>query len=228
MIAATTAEKTRQQYPWRVRALCVALLALVGPGLVACGGRRSAEPASSPTHATSLPAGVDVAPAARLVPLAGDRDLRFVWQLDPGASRAGGVVDVARRTLVLIDLGYGSRSWVDRRRITRAARAITAGGVVTAREIGSWTNPRKKPADGVAHVLVAAPRITGRHVFVFTCTDLSSVSSIPAVHGGSLGRMEVADVDGDWRVVKYDNNAQWLGHDEQQFLQRCRSYHPGH
>ncbi|GAB3863102.1 hypothetical protein GCM10028801_29930 [Nocardioides maradonensis] len=194
--------------------------------LAACGS--SPKPAPTPTTSSPAPAASASAdPAGSVVPLGGDGDLRFVWKLDAGVDPHDPVIDVARRTIVLMDLGYQSPSWTDRARMTKASAALTTADVVTPREISEWTDPHKRPAVGLMRMLVTKPMVDGAKATVFTCTQLRGVPSISQPVGGDgvPTWIELAARDGVWRVTRYDNNAEWAtAGPERRFTDRCSAF----
>lgn len=212
------------------RAALTACLLGTTLALAACGSSPDAAPtpATSPTTSRPAPAASATAdPAGRVVPLGGDRDVRFRWTLDAGVDPRDPVVDVARRTIVLMDLGYQSPSWTDRGRIAKARAALTSGQVVTAYDVRRWTDPHKKPGVGLVRMLLAAPVVHGAKATVFACSQLRGVPSISQPLGGDgvPTRIELAAQAGVWRVSSYSNNAAWAtAGREARFVKRCDSF----
>lgn len=200
-----------------------AATALAASALLAGCGSNTPPPddatSSGGTPTDTVSASAD--PAGSVVPLEGDRDLRFRWTLGAGAGADDPVVQVSQRIIVLKDLGYGSPSWTDGRRIRKAAASVATAGVVTPREIAQWTDPQKKAATGVERVLVGAPQVHGSEATVFACTNLRGVPAIHGVaHGGTTTRIELVATGGVWRVSSYDNNASTSS----AFLERCSTF----
>lgn len=213
----------------RGRTVAVAsVLSTVALGVSACGGSDPGPtPSTTPTTTVTPSVSASADPAGTVVPLDGDADLRFRWTLDAGVDPHDPIVDVARRTIVLMDLGYQSPSWSDRARITKAVGALTTGDVVSTRMVSDWSDPHKDPAVGLERMLIAKPMVDGAQATVFACTQLRGVPSISQPVGGDgvPTRIELTARAGVWRVSRYDNNASWaVAGTEGRFVKRCDSF----
>lgn len=163
------------------------------------------------------------AAGGQAVPLEGDQNITVAWDLDKGAVPADPVVDVARRTLVLMQLGHLSASWTDRATITSAVSALTEGDVVSDSLVADWTDTAKDPARGQLRVLIAAPTVDGAKASVLACINTVGVPAIKADRAttGIMTRIDLAAAEGIWRVSSYDQNT---APTPREFFQRCKTY----